>query len=86
MNNYTHTEFDEIRRDAGSSEGKTFAQRTAMFEGLMDLVDALQGHLSAEERIRRMRIAGLLDPRPNPWWRNFREEALANYQCQNSST
>jgi hypothetical protein len=74
------TELEAIQRDAFSSEGKSFAERTAMFLGLMEAVDAIQSHFSAEERARRMRIADQLDPRPDPWWRNFRKEALAEYE------
>ena len=86
MKNYVQSEIDAIRKDAQSSEGKTFAERTAMFLSLMEFVEALQGNFSAEERVRRMRIADQLDPRPDPWWQNFRKEALAEYQCQTSST
>jgi len=48
-------------------------------------VKAMQSHCSAEERARRMRIADRLDPRPDPWWRNFRKQALEEYQRQVSS-
>jgi hypothetical protein len=86
MNVYAQTELEAIQRDAFSSEGKSFEQRTAMFLGLMEMVEALQNHLSLEERARRKRIAEQLDPLPEPWWRNVRKEALAEYECQTSST
>jgi hypothetical protein len=85
MSVFAQTERDAIKNDALSSEGKTPQERTAMFLDLMETVNAIQGHLSAEERARRMRIADRLDPRPDPWWRNFRKEALAEYQCRTSS-
>jgi hypothetical protein len=85
MLNSSKSEFETIKRDAFSSEGKTFEQRTDMFIGLMEAVDAFRAHLSPDERARRRRIADQLDPRPDPWWRNFRKEALDEYQCQTSS-
>lgn len=86
MTNRVRSEIEETRRDAYSSEGKSFAERTAMFESLMEAVEAIQGRFSSEERARRLRIADQLDPRPDPWWKNFRDEALAEYRCQISST
>ena len=72
-----------IARDALSSEGKTPQQRIAMFADLMDAVEQITASLSAEERLRRSVIALKLDPRPEPWWRNFRAEALAEFKCPN---
>jgi hypothetical protein len=60
------SELEVIQRDAYSSEGKTSAERTAMFLDIMGLVDAVQSHLSADEHARRLRIADQLDPRPDP--------------------
>lgn len=82
MTNEAHSEIEQTRRDAFSSEGKSFAERTAMFAGIMETVDAIQAHFSIEERVRRMRIADKIDPRPDPWWKNFREEAIAEYRCR----
>jgi len=73
------SELEVIRRDAYSSEGKTFEQRTNMFIGLMEAVDVFRAHLAPDERARRWRIADRLDPAPDPWWRNFRKEALDEY-------
>ena len=42
MNVYAQTEFEAIKRDAYSSEGKTPEERTAMFVGLMEAVAAIQ--------------------------------------------
>lgn len=82
---FSQTELESIQRDAFSSEGKTFQERTAMFVSIMAAVEAMQSHLTDEERARRMRIAEKLHRRPDPWWRNVRKEALAEYQCQTSS-
>jgi hypothetical protein len=85
MNIYAQTEFEAIKRGAYSSEGKTPEERTAMFIGLMEAVEAIQSRFSEEERQRRMRIADHLGPRPEPWWRNIRKDALAEYQCRTQS-
>jgi hypothetical protein len=79
MNIFALSEFESLKRDAYSSEGKTPAERIAMFIGLMDMVEAIQNNFSVEERVRRMNIAEKLDSRPDPWWRNFRKEALEEY-------
>jgi hypothetical protein len=57
----------------------------AMFADLLSTVSAVWQNLSPEERRRRMRITDQLDPRPDPWWKNFRDEALSEYRCNNSS-
>ena len=85
MNVFAQSELETTKRDARSSEGKTAQERVAMFIDLMNTIDAIQGSLSPEERARRWRIADQIDPRPNPWWRNIRKEALIEYQCQTSS-
>jgi hypothetical protein len=85
LNSLPRSDVEAIKRDAFSSEGKTFEQRTDMFVGLMEAVDIFRAHLSPDERARRRRIADQLDPGPDPWWSNFRKEALAEYQCRTSS-
>lgn len=85
MNIFHQSELESIRNDALTSEGKSPEERTAMFLSIMEAVMAMQSHLSDEERHRRMRIREELQPRPVPWWRNVRKEALAEYQCQTSS-
>src|SRR5438874_13753701 len=79
LNFLPQSELEVIKRDAYSSENKSPEQRTAMFLDIMEMVDAVQSHLSMEERARRQRIADQLDPRPDPWWRNCRKEALEEY-------
>ncbi len=79
MQIFAQSESEAVRRDAHSSEGKSAAERTAMFLDLMETVDAIQSQFSAGERARRMRVEDQLDPRPDPWWRNFRKEALQEY-------
>ena len=81
MNIFARSEFETTKQDAFSSEGKSPDERTAMFLGLMATIEAIQAHLTPEERERRQRIAEQIDPRPDPWWRNFRQEALAEYEC-----
>ncbi|HEX5471340.1 MAG TPA: hypothetical protein VFW73_05615 [Lacipirellulaceae bacterium] len=73
---YRQSEFETIQRDAYGSEGATPEQRTAMFERLMEAVEAFRAHLTPEERARRRRIADQLQPRPEPWWRNLRAGSL----------
>ena len=81
INNFAQSEFETIKRDAYGSEGKTPEERTPMFERLMEAVEAFRAHLTPEERARRRRIADHLQPRPEPWWRNFRKEALNEYHA-----
>jgi hypothetical protein len=86
MHNFcAQSELETIKRDAYSSQSATPEERTAMFLDLMEMVDAIQSHFAPEEHIRRMRVADQLDPRPDPWWRNIRKEALAEYPCRTSS-
>jgi hypothetical protein len=73
------SELEAIKRAARSSEGKTPEERIAMFIKLMEEAEKLQAHLTPEEREKRRRIAEQIDPRPEPWWRNFRKEALEEY-------
>ena len=80
------TDREAIARDALSSEGKSPQERMAMFVDVMATVDAIVGSLAPEERRRRNWIAEQLDPLPIPWWKNFRAEALAEYQCPTSSS
>jgi hypothetical protein len=79
------SEFETTKCDAYTSEGKSFEQRTAMFISLMEAVEAFRAHLTPEERARRRFIADQLDPRPDPWWRNIRQEALDEYRRQHPS-
>jgi hypothetical protein len=72
-------------RDAYSSEGKSPRERAEMLVELFATSDALQVQLTSAERARRAKIADRLDPRPEPWWKNFRAETLADQECQISS-
>jgi hypothetical protein len=83
---FAQSEREAIERDARSSEGKTADERAAMFIDLLSAVEEIQANFSSEERDRRRMIADKIDPRPDPWWRNFRQAALDEYQCQLSST
>ena len=56
-----------------------------MFADLMATVEVILQSLPPEERERRRRIAEQLDPRPDPWWKNFLPEALAEYERNSSS-
>ena len=82
---WSQTEMETIRKDAVSSEGRSAEERMAVLADLLSTVAAIWQHLSDDERRRRMRIADQLNRRPEPWWKNFRSEALAEYQCNNSS-
>jgi hypothetical protein len=85
MFSFRQSDREAIARDALSSEGKSPQERMAMFVSLMATVDAITRSQSPEERVLRLRIAERLDPLPDPWWKNFRQEALAEYRCQTSS-
>ena len=81
---FAQSELEAIKRHAQSSEGKSPEERIAMFIDLMNTVEAIHSNLSPEERERRRQIADQLDPRPDPWWRNVRKEALAEYEANHS--
>jgi hypothetical protein len=83
---YAQSELETTKRDAYSSEGRSPEERMEMFSSIMAAVEAMQSHLSDDERARRKRIRKQLEPRPEPWWRNIRKDALAEYQCRTSST
>ena len=82
---FRQSDREAIERDALSSEGKSPEERMALFVDLMKTVEAILATLPPEERQRRRQIDEHLDPRPDPWWKNFRAEALAEYQCRTSS-
>jgi len=80
------TDRQAVARDAFSSEGKSPLERLAMFADLLATVDAITRSLPAEERSRRVLLAARFDSLPANWWKSFRAEALAEFQCQTSST
>jgi len=82
---YVPSERESIIRDATSSEGKSPEERIAMFLNLMASVETILALFPPEERARRLAIADKLQPRPSPWWRNFRREAVEEYRCRTSS-
>jgi hypothetical protein len=67
---------DETVSDAKTSLGRTVEERSRMFLGVQSLVAATWAGLSEEEMLRRLRISDELEPRPEPWWRDVRREAL----------
>ena len=85
MEFFQQTDRESIEKDAMNGLGKSPEERMAMFCDLMRTVDAITASLSPKERERRRRIADALDPRPDPWWKNFRAEGLAEYQNRTSS-
>lgn len=86
MAEFAQSELQSIERDAASSAAKTPAERVDMFVDLITATDAILAGVSPSERVRRLRIADELDPRPKPWWRHIRREALDEYRCRTSST
>jgi len=67
---------DETIEDARTSLGRTFEERWEMFASIQRMVAAAWQGLSDEEIRRRLEIGELLDPRPDPWWKNIRREGL----------
>ena len=67
---------DEIIEDARACLNRTPEERWAMFCSIQRMVAATWEGLSREEMRRRLEVGEKLDPRPEPWWRNIRPEAL----------
>jgi hypothetical protein len=67
---------DEIIEDARASRNLTPEQRWAIFCSIQRMVAATWEGLSREEMRRRLEVGEKLDPRPDPWWKNIRPEAL----------
>ena len=80
---FSRTERESIIADAQSSEGKSPAERMAMFADLLETIDVLWANLSPQERRRRMWIADQIDRRPEPWWKHVRPEHIAERSCDN---
>lgn len=72
------TEKETTIADAQSTLGKSDAERAAQFVDLLETMESILKHLPPEERQRRREAARILDPRPQPWWKNFRKSAWPN--------
>jgi hypothetical protein len=81
---HARSEEAAIARDAAGSESRTPLERIVVFADLCASLDAITSSFPANERARRARIAFEVDPLPEPWWANFRPEALAEFQCPTS--
>jgi hypothetical protein len=79
------TESDSLEHDVQLCLGQSPEARAIAFVNLMATMSRILQSLPPDERWRRLNIARELDPLPNPWWKNFRPEALAEYQCATSS-
>lgn len=68
----------EALLDAESSVDRSPEERVAMFRGILLLIDEAWNalHLEEDERRRRLDTTHALEPRPEPWWRDVRPEAL----------
>ena len=62
--------------DAETSRGRSAEERYAMFCSVQRLSGATWAHLSEAEVQRRLEVGEQLDPRPDPWWKNIKQEAL----------
>ena len=69
------SERDTIAADARHVMDLDPESRAAVFIGLERTMEAVLGHLSPEERRRRRVAARVLDPLPQPWWKNLRRSA-----------
>lgn len=67
-----------VAADADSSLGRSPDERMALFKSLLRSVDAAWNGLGLDEDERRRRIEATsgLEPRPEPWWKDVRPEAL----------
>jgi hypothetical protein len=85
MEFFRQSELEATIKDARSSVGRSPEERAAAFVDLTATIESILVSLSPEERSRRAAIARQLDPLPDPWWKNFRPEALAEYRWSTSS-
>jgi hypothetical protein len=85
MLGFRRTESDSLEHDVHSCVARSPEARAIAFVDLMATMNHILQSLSPEERWRRFNIARELDPLPDPWWKNFRPEALAEYLCATSS-
>ena len=73
---YVQDEREALLEEARYYRDKTPEERVAIFLGIMRMVSATWAQLPEEEQLRRLRIGERLDPRPDPWWKHVRREAL----------
>lgn len=73
---YVPDEREAILEEARYYRDKSPEERVAIFRGIMRMVSATWAHLPQEEQLRRLRIGDSIDPRPDPWWKHVRREAL----------
>ena len=78
---YARSDETATAQDAVGSESRLPQERLAVFADLCASLEAIASSLPADERARRARIAFEIDPLPEPWWSNYRQEALAEFQC-----
>jgi hypothetical protein len=71
MNIYAQTELEAIKRDAYSNIYRVDGSRRGVASAL-----------NAGGTCAVATNAELLDPRPEPWWRNIRKEALEEYKAE----
>ena len=69
-------EKDAVIADAETSVGRSAEERWRMFCSIQRMVAATWKGLTEDEMRRRLEIGEQLDPRPEPWWKNVRPEAL----------
>jgi len=67
---------DEVLEDARSCMNLSPEERWAIFCSIQRMVAATWEGVSREEMRRRLEVGEKLDPRPDPWWKNIRPEAL----------
>lgn len=70
------SERDAIIAAAARCEAMSPRERMELFAELLRQEDAILEKLTPEERRRRIETADQLDPRPEPWWKNLRPEAI----------
>jgi hypothetical protein len=70
------SEKDEVASEAAPYLDATPQERWAAFISIQRMVGAAWAGLNEAEMRARLRIGEMLEPRPDPWWKNIRLEAL----------
>ncbi len=81
----TESERDAMIAAAERCRRMTPRERMELFAELLRQEDEKLAKLSPEERLRQREIEEQLDPRPNPWWKNIRPDALPSEMRDKSS-